>query len=203
MAHTPWGELRIDDAHIHFFSHGFYSALAGQRKLESAEALGPLLEWEIPTVEPAALAERWVHELDANRVSRACLIASSPGDEDSVALAVASHPDRFFGYFMLDPLRPDARERMERAAASPHLHCVCLFPAMHRYSITDAQVTPVLEIASAHQHAVFVHCGTLTASTATSICGCRIRSTCTPWRCASRRSGSSSLTSARAFSGRR
>ena len=161
MAHTSWGELRISDAHVHFFSHGFYSALARQRQVESAEALGPLLEWEIPPAGPAALARHWVHELDTQHVSRACLIASSHGDEESVASAVASHPERFFGYFMLDPLQPDARERMESAAVNPHLHCVCLFPAMHRYSITDSRMTPLLELAAAHRMAVFVHCGAL------------------------------------------
>ncbi len=161
MAHTPWGELRVSDAHVHFFSHTFYSTLATQRKTESAEALGPLLEWEIPPAEPEALASRWVKELDAYQVSRASLIASTHGDEESVARAVAAHPDRFFGHFMLDPLQPDARERMERAAANPHLHCVCLFPAMHRYSIADERVIPVLEAAAANRLAVFVHCGTL------------------------------------------
>jgi predicted TIM-barrel fold metal-dependent hydrolase len=78
-----------------------------------------------------------------------------------VATAVSIHPSRFFGYFMLDPLQPDARERMERAAANPHLHAVCLFPAMHRYSIADPRAAPVLESAAAHGMAVFVHCGTL------------------------------------------
>jgi uncharacterized protein len=161
MAVTPWGDLRTNDAHVHFFSHGFYSGLARQRQLPGAEALGPLLEWEIPPADPAALAARWVEELDANRLSRACLIASSPGDEDSVAAAVSLHPNRFFGYFMLDPAQPDAPARTERAAADPHLHCVCLFPAMHRYSMTDARLTPLLEIAAQSRLAVFVHCGAL------------------------------------------
>jgi hypothetical protein len=161
MAHTPWGELLAHDAHVHFFSHRFYSGLARQRQAATAEALAPLLEWEIPPADPAALAARWVHELDVNHVGRACLIASAHGDEDSVAAAVAAHPERFYGYFMLDPLQPDAHERMERAAAGRRLHCVCLFPAMHRYSVADPRVTPVLEIAAAQHLAVFVHCGAL------------------------------------------
>jgi hypothetical protein len=161
MAQTPWGELRVNDAHVHFFSHPFYSALARQRQAGNAEALAPLLEQQIPPPDPAALASRWVRELDSNQVARACLIASVPGDEESVAIAVSHHSDRFFGYFMLDPLQPDARERMERAAANPNLHGVCLFPAMHRYSIADDRATPVLEIAAAHHMLVFVHCGAL------------------------------------------
>lgn len=161
MALTPWGELRISDAHVHFFSYGFYSGLARQKQLPGAEALGSMLAWEIPPADPSALAARWVRELDAHGVSRACLIASAPGDEASVAAAVSLHPDRFFGHFMFDPIQPDARERLERAAADPHLHCVCLLPAMHGYSMTDARLTPLLEVAAQGRLAVFVHCGAL------------------------------------------
>jgi len=40
---------------------------------------------------------------------------------------------------------------------------VCLFPAMHRYSVADARVRPVMEAAAAHPGTiVFVHCGVLT-----------------------------------------
>jgi hypothetical protein len=102
-----------------------------------------------------------VAELDRYGVSRAALIASVPGDEDSVSAAVAAHPDRFFGYFMSDPTRPDALDRIKAAAANPHLHCVCFFPAMHTYSIVDERLVPLLEIASDNGLAVFVHCGAL------------------------------------------
>jgi uncharacterized protein len=160
MAETPWGNLRVADAHVHFFSHTFYSGLARQKKLESAEALAPLLHWEIAPADPAKLADRWVAELDRHGVDRACLIASSHGDEGSVAAAVGAHPERFFGYFMLDPLQPDALERVQRAAANPHLHCMCLFPAMHKYSVADALLQPILELAG-EKLAVFVHCGAI------------------------------------------
>jgi uncharacterized protein len=83
------------------------------------------------------------------------------GDEESVSAAVAAYPDRFFGSFMLDPLQPDALERVRSAAVNPHLHCMCLFPAMHTYSVTDRRLVPMLEIASDHGLAVFVHCGTI------------------------------------------
>ncbi len=162
MAQTPWGNLPVNDAHAHFFSHDFYLGLAQQKRLETADALAPLLEWEIPPPDDAALAERWVAELDRYGISRICLMASSPGDEESVSAAVAAYPDRFFGYFMFDPTQPDALDRLQRAALDPNLHCVCLFPAMHAYSIADARIAPLLDIAAAQQLAVFVHCGALT-----------------------------------------
>jgi predicted TIM-barrel fold metal-dependent hydrolase len=161
MAQTPWGEMPVQDSHVHFFSHNFFSALARQKKLGSAEELQPLLEWEIPEPEPAALAQKWVAELNKHGVERVALIASMHGDEASVAAAVAVAPHRFYGYFMLDATQPDALQRMQAAAANRHLHAVCLFPAMHTYSIADARVVPLLEIASDSQLAVFVHCGAI------------------------------------------
>ncbi len=162
MAQTPWGDVPVNDAHVHFFTNGFYSALARQKKLDSPEALGPLLDWEIPSRDELALAARWVSELDRNGLHRICLIASGHGDEASVAAAVAAYPDRFYGYFMLDPLQSDALPRLTAAANNPYLHCVCLFPAMHTYSIADSRLVPMLEVASDHRLAVFVHCGAIT-----------------------------------------
>lgn len=157
MADTPWGELRVSDAHVHYFSHRFFSALAKQKHAENAEAIGPLLHWEIPA--EGTLAERWRQELDSHGIARACLIASVPAAEDDVANAVHAHPDRFYGCFMLDPTQPDAVDRINR---STDMQCVALFPAMHRYSIADPTFSPVLEAAAAKKLAVFVHCGALT-----------------------------------------
>lgn len=161
MAQSPWGDLAVCDAHVHFFSHAFYTGLARQKKLASAEDLEPLLNWLIPGSDPVELAQSWVAEMNRHNVRRASLIASTHGDEASVAAAVSAFPDRFFGYFMLDPTQADAVQRTERAAANPHLDAVCLFPAMHTYSVTDPRVVPILEIASDHRLVVFVHCGSI------------------------------------------
>lgn len=159
MAQTPWGNLPVNDAHVHFFSHGFYSGLARQKKVENAEALAMLLDWQVPPADPQFLTSSWVQELDHHGVLRAALIASAHGDENSVATAVGLYPDRFFGFFMLDPNQSDSVERMKSASANPNLHAVCLFPAMHTYSITDRRLVPILETASDSGMAVFVHCG--------------------------------------------
>ena len=168
--HTSWGAVDVLDAHIHFFSHRFFSALAQQKSeltpdcpAPSPESLTASLGWEVPPVNPETLAGRWVKELDRCGVSRAVLIASIPGDEHSVATAVSIHPERFYGYFMVNPLSPHAAERVRTALARGSLHGMCLFPAMHRFSIQDERVRPILEAAASHTGAViFVHCGVLT-----------------------------------------
>jgi predicted TIM-barrel fold metal-dependent hydrolase len=159
---TVWGDLRVSDAHVHFFSRGFFSALAAQKKA-SVEEIGNQLGWQLPGPTPAALADRWLAELDRFGVSRAALIASVPGDEASVACAVASHPERFYGLFMLNPLLQFAETHLSDALSCGKLHGICLFPTMHRYSAQDARLMPIYEIASSHPDTVvFVHCGVLT-----------------------------------------
>src|SRR5581483_83992 len=159
---TPWGDIPVWDAHIHFFSHRFFASLASQsgRRLEG---LNEFLAWELPPEDPKILAEGWVRELDRHGVARASLIASVPGDEDSVATAAAAFPERFSGYFLFDPLAPDAGPRLEAAFRSYGLRGVCLFPAMHRYSVHDPRVRYVFEAAAAKAGTiVFIHSGVLT-----------------------------------------
>lgn len=155
----------LNDTHCHFFSSRFLELLSQPLKDLPADgraaAAAQRIGWTDPG-DPAALATTWVSELDRHRVSRAALIASIPGDEDSVARAVALHPDRFVGFFMFNPCAPDAAERLERAFTELKLRCVALFPAMHRYRLDDERVGKVFEAAARHGAAVFVHCGVLT-----------------------------------------
>jgi uncharacterized protein len=103
-----------------------------------------------------------VRELDASSVARAALIASIPGDEESVAAAVQRHRDRFVGFCMIDPSAADAVERVQRALTELGLRAVCLFPAMHHVSLYDERVTRIVEaVAAVPGAAVFVHCGVL------------------------------------------
>lgn len=157
----------ICDAHVHFFSPTFFRTLAAQRQVAVADALAHL-GWDDPE-SPEALGDRWVTELDTHRVARAALIASIPGDEDSVAVAAARHPSRLVGYFMLDPTADEAENRVVRALERG-LRGVCLFPAMQRYSLRDERVAAIAEILAAFARpcALFVHCGVLSV-------GARIR----------------------------
>ena len=101
-------------------------------------------------------------ELDRSGVERIALIASIPGDEESVAVAVRRHPKRFVGCFMLDPTREDSAERAQRALTQLGLRCICLYPAMHHFHVYEERVQKVFQIAASRTPtAVFVHCGVL------------------------------------------
>src|SRR5258708_3878293 len=108
---TPWGQMDVSDAHVHFFSHGFFHLLAKQTAGLSIEQIGATLGWEMPPADPRELAIRWAQELDRCHVAGAALMASLPGDEPSVEAALESSPERFHGFFMGNPLTPDSAAR--------------------------------------------------------------------------------------------
>jgi len=146
--------VNINDAHCHFFSTPFFAALGGDAALAK-------LGWE-PPGSAAALADRWVAELDRHRVSRAALIASVPGDAASVADAVERHPQRFVGFFMVDPTRGDAAPQTATAIERQGMRAICLFPAMHHFRVDDEHARAIFDVAAAKPGtAVFVHCGVL------------------------------------------
>ena len=157
--------MQVCDAHCHFFSSRFLEILTKDRRDlppgDHAAVVATLLGWE-PPGPPAALADRWVAELDRYQVARAAVIASVPGDEESVADAIARHPERLVGFFMLNPSTADAAERLSRALDDWKLRGVCLFPAMHHYRLDEDRVAATFEAAGARGAAVFVHCGVLT-----------------------------------------
>jgi predicted TIM-barrel fold metal-dependent hydrolase len=157
----------INDVHAHFFSPAFFQFLARQRAELRGVAGGDLpglyreLQWDDPG-SPESLADRWVREMDENGVHRAALIASVPGDEASVAAAVARHPGRLVGFFMIDPAAADAPQRARRALTELRLTGVCLFPAMHLVPLDDARTMRVVDAAAGSPGAVvFAHCGFL------------------------------------------
>jgi uncharacterized protein len=165
---TPFGEIEVRDAHCHFFSHKFFQTLIGQSPTLGKEPhpisrVAELTGWNMPPPDPAELGAVWSGELDKQNVSAAMLIASVPGDEESVAAAVAAFPERFAGAFMFDPTKPDAEARARRAFDELKLRVACLFPAMQQYSVTECEgARAVAALASERPGtAVFVHCGAL------------------------------------------
>jgi uncharacterized protein len=152
---SPWGPMHVHDAHVHFFSHKFFTTLAQQKPGLTLEAAREQLGWQLPAPEPEQLAAQWVHELDRQGVGGAALIASIPGDEASVLAAGRAYPDRFFPFAMVNP------RLIQAESWSSEVRVACLFPAMHAFSLHDESVRPVFEWARLHRRGVFVHCGVL------------------------------------------
>jgi uncharacterized protein len=158
MIDTPWGLLPVADSHVHFFSHRFFASLAEQKGVD-VTGLASLLDWQIPSRDPDRLADAWADELDRRGVEKAALIASVPGDGESVMAAVQHHPERFYGYMLVNPTTPAP---VEAALAGGHIQALCFFPAMHRYSIQDDRVIALLELLAGRPRMLaFVHCGVL------------------------------------------
>jgi len=159
---TPWGDIEVADSHVHFLSWNFYATLARQKGGGTGVvAMLNSLSIPVPPQDPAEFGRQWAAELDRHGVSRACLIASVPGDEDSVAAAIAACPGRFHGFFFVNPLKPDALQHLERAFASG-MRGVCLFPAMFSFSMASPEVAAIVERTAAQPGAIlFVHCGVL------------------------------------------
>lgn len=153
----------VNDAHCHFLSPRFLEAL-GREKHGAGGATSAQMARELGWDDPCSvelLADRWLAELERHHVSRAALIGSVAGDEDSVAAAVARHPRRFVGFFVINPTAPDAGERARRSFGELGLRTACLFPALHRYALDSEPVSKIFEIAAAHGGAIFAHCGHL------------------------------------------
>ena len=160
---TPWGDIEVADAHVHFFSPTFFKALAQQKgQAEQVRELIAQLGWDPPPINNAALGARWAEELDRHGIARSVLMSSIPDDEASAAEAVRAFPNRFLGYFMFNPKAPDAAGRASRAF-DLGMQGLCLFPAMHRFSVQDDVLEPVLALADKRKNVVvFVHTGVLT-----------------------------------------
>jgi hypothetical protein len=165
---TILGEVEVLDAHTHFFSRRLFDTLIGQspqlsREHNPIERVAEMTGWTMPPADPAELALVWKGELDRHEVSAAMMMASVPGDETSIAAAVAACPDRIVGGFMFDPTKPEPEARARRAFDELGLRVVALFPAMHHYSMAEHEgVRAVVSLAGERPGTmVFVHCGVL------------------------------------------
>ena len=151
---SPWGPIRVVDAHVHFFSRNFFDLLCAQKPGLTLADVAQKTEWAMPPADPKMLAAEWAREMDRHGVHGAALIASLPGDQASVTEAASAYPDRFLPFAMAHP-------KAWNAEAFSGVRAACLFPAMHSYSIQDESVRAVFEWAEQAKRAVFVHCGTL------------------------------------------
>jgi predicted TIM-barrel fold metal-dependent hydrolase len=169
MIATPWGHLKLIDAHTHFFSQQFFQTfarLARQNLPTDAPltAVAQQLGVEIPPEDAIYLAQRWVGEMDKYGIDRLVMFTSVPGDHPSVGTAVKAFPERIIGYIMLDPTQANAVTMLREAVERHSLKGVTLFPAMHHFHAYDERLYPLYQAAGELDMPVFVHFGVLKVS---------------------------------------
>ncbi len=155
----------IVDAHAHLFTRRCFEVLARQMgdrlpKGQELETMQEITGVEIPDEDPAALATRWTLQMDRHGIAQMVVIASVPGDQASVLEAHRLHPERLIPYAMFNPREPGAVPALKEAA-SLGLAGVCLFPAMHQFSVDDDPALELIAAAARSALVVFVHFGLL------------------------------------------
>jgi uncharacterized protein len=139
---------RVRRAHP-LFSPAFFARWRRKAASPPRQEIGRKLDWRIPA-HCEHLAAAWKNELDEYSVAKAALIASIPGDEDSVAAAVTLFPDRFWGFFMANPVAPDGVARVQTRWTAAACKASACFPRCIAIRLADPRVRPVFEAAAAH-----------------------------------------------------
>ena len=79
---TPWGALAVSDAHIHFFSHRFFAALAEQKKAP-VDSLAPVLGWLFTAFAATLGAPFWFDVLNQIMVIRSTVKPHEKSGEEA------------------------------------------------------------------------------------------------------------------------
>ena len=158
--------IAIRDAHTHFFSRVFFATLArqsapdrlpGEVAAEAARRAGV----ELPPEDPALLQERWIEAMDRAGIESMVTFASVPEEADVVAEACRNSGGRLRGLVALNPASPGAQALVERALGPLGFQGVVLFPALHRFDLSDPGCRPVLAALERSRGLCVVHCGVL------------------------------------------
>ena len=157
--------FEVWDAHVHFFSFNFFKTVLKMRGVSSIADEFIRIEKErkieTPPVSPVQLARRWLGEMEKYGVSKLILFASIPNDEVSVATAISAFPDKFEGFFMVNPLSPDAVHIVKNAFENMQMRGVLLFPAMFHFHVYDGVLDEIYRVVRSYNGVVFVHFGVL------------------------------------------
>ncbi|MCX7761882.1 MAG: amidohydrolase [Candidatus Kryptonium sp.] len=159
-------KFEIWDAHVHFFSFNFFKTLikikGGEARLNDEFAiLKERYGIETPPVSPVQLARRWIEEMGKYGISKIVLFASIPEDALSVSTALAAFPDKFIGFFTLNPLSENVDLEIKRAVENMGMKGILLFPALYHIHVNDELLERVYIIAEEYRLVIFTHFGIL------------------------------------------
>ncbi len=160
------GLFKIFDAHVHFYSNSFFRFLVKQKpnradintELKNVAMKGHI---EIPGEDPVQLAKRWVDIIDKWKIERLVLIGSMPGDEESVAKAVQAFPNRFTGFFTVDPNSNLLMENAQKRLQEDKFRGIFLYPSLSQISVADEWLFPLYNLLQESRGLVFVQFGKL------------------------------------------
>jgi hypothetical protein len=160
------GLYKIFDAHVHFYSNSYFRFLIKQKtnrldinsELRTLAAKGHI---EIPGEDPVMLAKRWVEIIDRWKIERLVLFGSVPGDEDAVVRAVQSYPNRFTGFFMVDPNSNLLMKNAEQRLKQDKLRGILLYPSQYHISVNDPWLDPLYQLCQETKAVVFTQFGKL------------------------------------------
>ncbi len=159
--------MDILDAHTHFFSRQFFLLLAKQAAHGSAgsvELLGAVAAkagLELPDEDVAAHRDLWLAQMKRHKLAHMVTFASLPEEAEVVAEAVAGSGGKLTGYFLANPMVPNADRFIDWALGTLGFRGVLLFPALHHFDIGDAALRPFLARLADAQAVCVVHCGAL------------------------------------------
>ena len=157
MIDTPFGRMRVLDAHTHLLDRTFLAGLGKQLGGASADEVAGRLGWEVDD----ALGRRWIEEMDRRGVERIVSLHTLPGELNEAGREIVMSQGRVIGYASVNPLAEGAVEQLRRAIMQFGFRGVALFPAMFRFSVTSDAAYAIFELADEHALNVFVHCGVL------------------------------------------
>lgn len=160
------GLFKIFDAHVHFYSNAFFRFLVKQKpnradintELRNIAAKGHI---EIPGEDPIQLAKKWIEVIDKWKIERLVLIASMPGDEESIVKAVRAFPTRFAGFFTIDPNSNVLMENAEKCFKQDKMRGLFLYPSLYQISVNDEWLYPMYNLAQESRAVVYVQFGKL------------------------------------------
>lgn len=160
------GLFKIFDSHVHFYSNSYFKLLVRQKlrradistELKNIAAKGHL---EIPGEDPAGLAKRWIEYIDKWKIERLVLIASIPGDEDSVVKAFTAYPERFTGLFTVDPNSNLLMENAEKRLLQDKFRGIVLYPSLYHISVSDEWLHPLFTLVQESRAIVVTQFGKL------------------------------------------
>jgi predicted TIM-barrel fold metal-dependent hydrolase len=132
----------------------------GVRIIDCHGHLGHFSQARVIPVDAAAM----LAAMDRAGVERICLssfLSIGPDcrtGNQMVAEAVAHYPDRFIGYAVVNPNRPEEIEpELDRCFETPGMRAIKLHPAFHQYPIDGPGYRTVFEYAAQHRLPVLNH----------------------------------------------